>query len=91
MEATNIFFGIDDYMARFVPYIKRYEARILAQGYVVGLMMDGERKSVEPLSVNIYTGIPLYPPDLSVSTHISLPAKRRSLHRITVCSVPEYL
>ena len=54
MEATKIFFGIDDYMARFVPYIKRYEARILAQGYVVGLMMDGDRKSVEPLSEKVH-------------------------------------
>lgn len=54
MEATNIFFGIDDYMVRFSPYIKRHEARVLAQGYVVGLMMDGERKSVEPLSEKVH-------------------------------------
>jgi SRSO17 transposase len=54
METHNEFFGIDDYMARFAPYIKRYEARILAQGYVVGLMMDGDRKSVEPLSEKVH-------------------------------------
>ena len=54
METTNIFFGIEDYMARFTHYIKRYEARVLAQGYVVGLMMDGDRKSVEPLSEKVH-------------------------------------
>ena len=54
METTNIFFGIDDYMARFSHYIKRHEARVLAQGYVVGLMMDGDRKSVEPLSEKVH-------------------------------------
>ena len=54
METHNEFFGIDDYMARFAPYIKRYEARVLAQGYVVGLMMDGDRKSVEPLSEKVH-------------------------------------
>jgi SRSO17 transposase len=54
METHNAFLGIDDYMARFAPYIKRYEARVLAQGYVVGLMMDGDRKSVEPLSEKVH-------------------------------------
>jgi len=54
METAKVFFGIDDYMARFTPYIKRYEARVLAQGYVVGLMMDGDRKSVEPLSEKVH-------------------------------------
>jgi SRSO17 transposase len=54
METHNEFFGIDDYMARFTTYIKRYEARVLAQRYVVGLMMDGDRKSVEPLSEKVH-------------------------------------
>mgnify|MGYP001434293759 CR=1 FL=1 len=54
METANVFFGIDDYMARFSPYIKRSEARALAQGYVVGLMMDGDRKSVEPMSEKVH-------------------------------------
>ena len=54
METTNTFFGIDEYMARFSHYIKRHEARVLAQGYVVGLMMDGDRKSVEPLSEKVH-------------------------------------
>jgi hypothetical protein len=51
----NIIFGIDDYMVLYSPYIKRAEARELAQCYVVGLMMDGDRKSVEPLSEKIHT------------------------------------
>jgi SRSO17 transposase len=54
METPSVFFGIDDYMARFTPYIKRHEARVMAQGYVVGLMMDGDRKSVEPLSEKVH-------------------------------------
>jgi len=54
METENIFFGIDDYMAIYSPYIKRAEARELAQCYVVGLMMDGERKSVEPMSEKVH-------------------------------------
>jgi len=54
METENVFFGIDDYMAMFAPYIKRSEARELAQCYVVGLMMDGDRKSVEPMSERVH-------------------------------------
>jgi SRSO17 transposase len=54
METKNIFFGIDDYMAMYAPYIKREEARELARCYVVGLMMDGDRKSVEPMSEKVH-------------------------------------
>ena len=54
MEKENVFFGIDDYMAMYSPYIKRVEARELAQCYVVGLMMDGDRKSVEPMSEKVH-------------------------------------
>jgi len=54
METGNVFWGIDDYMARYAPYIKRSEARELAQCYVVGLMMDGDRKSVEPMSEKVH-------------------------------------
>jgi SRSO17 transposase len=54
MEKGNVFFGIDDYMALYTPYIKRAEARELAQCYVVGLMMDGDRKSVEPMSEKVH-------------------------------------
>ena len=38
MEKETVFFGIDDYMALYSPYIKRAEARELAQCYVVGLI-----------------------------------------------------
>ena len=54
MEKETVFFGIDDYMALYAPYIKRAEARDLAQCYVVGLMMDGDRKSVEPMSEKVH-------------------------------------
>jgi SRSO17 transposase len=54
METKDVFFGIDDYMAMYAPYIKREEARELAQCYVVGLMMEGERKSVEPMSEKVH-------------------------------------
>ena len=54
MGKENVFFGIDDYMAMYSPYIKRVEARELAQCYVVGLMMDGDRKSVEPMSEKVH-------------------------------------
>jgi len=54
METENVFFGIDDYMAIYSPYIKRAEGRELAQCYVVGLMMDGDRKSVEPMSKKVH-------------------------------------
>lgn len=54
METKNVFFGIEDYMAAFAPYIKRSEARDLAQCYVVGLMLDGDRKSVEPMSEKVH-------------------------------------
>jgi SRSO17 transposase len=54
MEKETVFFGIDDYMALYSPYIKRAEARELAQCYVVGLMLDGDRKSVEPMSEKVH-------------------------------------
>lgn len=54
MGKSNEYFGIDDYMALYSPYIKRAEARELAQCYIVGLMMDGERKSVEPMSEKVH-------------------------------------
>jgi len=54
MEKENVFFGIDDYMALYAPYIKRAEARELVQCYVVGLMMAGDRKSVEPMSEKVH-------------------------------------
>ena len=40
-------------MAPFLKHFHRSEGRELAQCYVVGLMMDGERKSVEPMSERV--------------------------------------
>lgn len=42
--------GIDEYMKPFFGYFNRSESRELAENYVTGLLMDGERKSVEPMS-----------------------------------------
>lgn len=46
--------GIDDYMVPFAPFFRRSNGRELAQSYVVGLMMNGERKSVEPMSEMVH-------------------------------------
>ena len=46
--------GIDDYLAPYSPYFRRLEGRELAHCYVVGLMMEGERKSVEPMSERVH-------------------------------------
>lgn len=40
-------------MAAYFKYFHRLEGQELAQSYVVGLMMEGERKSVEPMSEKV--------------------------------------
>jgi len=45
--------GIDEYMAPFMSFFRRSEGRALAESYVCGLLMDGERKSVEPMSERV--------------------------------------
>ena len=45
--------GIDEFMAPFYGYFHRTESRDLAECYVTGLLMDGERKSVEPMSEKV--------------------------------------
>jgi len=45
--------GIDEYMAPFYRFFSRSEGRELAQRYIIGLMMEGERKSVEPMSMKV--------------------------------------
>lgn len=45
--------GIDDYMKPFYGYFYRSESRELAECYVTGLLIDGERKSVEPMSEKV--------------------------------------
>ena len=53
MTTPKIHHGIDRYMATFSKYFSRTEGRELASCYVTGLMMEGERKSVEPLSEKV--------------------------------------
>ena len=53
MTRETIYPGIDEYMAPFFEYFHRSEGRDLARCYVVGLIMDGERKSVEPMSERV--------------------------------------
>jgi len=53
MTKQTTFPGIEDYMAPFFKHFHRSEGRELARCYVVGLMMQGERKSVEPMSERV--------------------------------------
>ena len=53
METEIIYPGIDEYMAPFKVFFRRSEGRALAESYVSGLLMDGERKSVEPMSERV--------------------------------------
>ena len=45
--------GIDEFLAPFETYFRRSEGRELAESYVAGLLMTGERKSVEPMSERV--------------------------------------
>ena len=45
--------GIDEYMAPFLRFFHRPEGHALAESYVCGLLIDGERKSVEPMSERV--------------------------------------
>ena len=45
--------GIDEFMVPFYKYFHRSESRELAECYVTGLLMDGERKSAEPMSEKV--------------------------------------
>jgi SRSO17 transposase len=53
MKTQIICPGVDEYMAPFMNYFRRSEGRALAERYVSGLLMDGERKSVEPMSERV--------------------------------------
>jgi SRSO17 transposase len=53
MATQIICSGIDEYMAPFMSFFQRSEGRALAESYVSGLLMDGERKSVEPMSERV--------------------------------------
>jgi SRSO17 transposase len=54
MSKEVIFPDIADYLGPYAPYFRRLEGRELAKCYVVGLMMAGERKSVEPMSERVH-------------------------------------
>ena len=45
--------SIEDYMAPFMSFFHRCEGGALAESYVCGLLLDGERKSVEPMSERV--------------------------------------
>ena len=53
MKTEIICPAIDEYMKPFLGYFHRSESRELAECYVTGLLMDGERKSVEPMSEKV--------------------------------------
>ena len=53
MTTEIIFPGIEEYMAPYYGYFHRSESRELAECYLTGLLMDGERKSVEPMSEKV--------------------------------------
>ena len=54
MEKQIYLQDMGEYLVPYTRYFRRSEARDLAQCYVVGLMMDGERKSVEPMSERVH-------------------------------------
>jgi SRSO17 transposase len=53
MKTEIICPGIGEYMKPFLGFFHRSESRELAESYVTGLLMDGERKSVEPMSEKV--------------------------------------
>ena len=53
MKTEIISPGIEEYMAPYHGYFHRSESRELAECYLTGLLMDGERKSVEPMSEKV--------------------------------------
>lgn len=53
MKTEIIFPGIEEYLAPYHSYFHRSESRELAECYLTGLLMDGERKSVEPMSEKV--------------------------------------
>lgn len=53
MKTEITFPGIEEYMAPYHGYFHRSESRELAECYLAGLLMDGERKSVEPMSEKV--------------------------------------
>ena len=54
MAHEIMFPDIEEYMAPYAPFFRRLEGREFAKCYVTGLMMEGERKSVEPMSERVH-------------------------------------
>ncbi|MFZ4526235.1 MAG: IS701 family transposase [Chlorobium sp.] len=55
MAKEILFPGLTEYLAPYHPYFYCIKSRETAKCYLAGLMMDGERKSVEPMSVKVNT------------------------------------
>lgn len=53
MTRQTAFPGLEVYMAPFLRHFHPFEGRERARCYVVGLMMQGERKSVDPMSERV--------------------------------------
>ena len=53
MNTIITFSGIDSFLKPFHDFFHREEARDLAEHYLTGLIMTGERKSVEPMSERV--------------------------------------
>lgn len=54
MVTQTISPSIEEYMATYAPFFRRLEGKELAKCYVTGLMIEGERKSVEPMSQRVH-------------------------------------
>lgn len=53
MDNKIVFPGIEEYLADYAPYFRRLEGQELANYYITGLMIEGARKSVEPMSERV--------------------------------------
>ena len=53
MDNQIVFPSIEEYLVPYAHYFRRLESQGLAKYYVTGLMMEGERKSVEPMSERV--------------------------------------
>ncbi len=53
MTKDTVHPGVVEFMAPFLKYFHRHEGRELPQIYMVGVRMDGERQSVEPMPARI--------------------------------------
>jgi SRSO17 transposase len=54
MSKTISIPGIEEYMRPYIPYFYRSEGHALSMNYIVGQLLDGERKSVEPMAERVH-------------------------------------